>query len=1285
MPGDGKIEGSGGINKGRSGLPDQQQDKKTKKEAKIAQKTGITPAASKLVAKDVPKKIAGTGKGDDKFDKAKDDAILGVRKVIDFSSSDDSVQEFSDSDDDFSDSDDLPLPSYRKPPSRRELSRNFMRQSAENLLDRLADLAGFSMRGSVDVAILPKIEESHQQAGMASDLMTVGGDVSDILQQVATGLLLMNFTSKVADNIPSGEKSHAETFGGMTRASERVVNRSSMANNDDLKLLNTIGFQWLKGYSPNGGMGRLKLGEVNMDKPLTAEMVALLSEKKIKGLEVGETLDDCGISEHAVINAFGMRSDVPKELIIPQVEVNLRVPLTDDLIQKLKNAGVEKTLEKGKTLKECGVTALDIVNAFRSKENVPKELQMTWNSNWDSLFTPRTGVGFSDNPPVLSHEELSLKEAGISEEDLNSLFAPGEVPIEYRQGKVAGGDIDFSVKIDDNLMERIKSNQNLNKKVQGKIFKLEDMTIKQSRLSEPQIARLFAPKKVPEKYKKDGMINFELKLDTDLISRIKDKGLFEQVEKERNHIINDLRYKAERNNPKVKKELIAMLQFLEDCSTTHFDPDRNPTALKTASTQMLATLGQFMHDMVFDRDIKSGVLLKEAFVTEGVTTEEALQAVQKFDTDGRKNPLLAEVKNAAVLQAIYDEIHIEPSTTADNIKAIFLDRLKRVQIDKQLVATGKISGPELKILNEIKQLERLSKTGKATASEENSYEELISTHDALIEKYGKLFTEAKLTHEEIQRLDSLAEKLVNQFADSIREMETNLAHSNPRGRVKGDFSAKGKWRTEKLARAIRGTPGPNASVVNMGHRGDDRLIEQIGMDNIASIKKAYQDPETYDGLESGSPPITLNRGGTGLDSKIVKFFERPELLLQESIKENGYPTLESLGLSDELVLAVYGNDMSKVPEGVKTKETIRTTKKLTAKMIKVLRDTGFTSEVDENQLKEGKTLQDLGYTQTQIRNFYKSKIEDGALTEIPKILVEPAKIDVRQGIDQKTFAELKSKLAERMALTDEQELMYALSEDISGDLGLRSELSSELGEITVPFNQATGQKIPLKKFATDPSVKAIFDQYSVRTICSISGTTLDTMVGVVARDGAENVKNLLKPLLDHVKSAGLPELATRADIPNADDLSPEELKAAIVEKNRENYTSVNTGLNDTPEGRLTMQYISCIAVLMEAGGYHTAGEVVGGMFISARGLLETEEDNTNNDETRELFTKLVVDFSVHPEHYIAGIGPTEQDVDKLQLAAQDVQKIKSKLAKKGLRQCINSLKARKQKAAQLLK
>ncbi len=156
--------------------------------------------------------------------------------------------------------------------------------------------------------------------------------------------------------------------------------------------------------------------------------------------------------------------------------------------------------------------------------------------------------------------------------------------------------------------------------------------------------------------------------------------------------------------------------------------------------------------------------------------------------------------------------------------------------------------------------------------------------------------------------------------------------------------------------------------------------------------------------------------------------------------------------------------------------------------------------------------------------------------------------------------------------------------------------------------------MPLQEMASMESVASIMQRNNLRTICSISGTTVDVVAGMVLSMGDEELTKLLKPLA----------------------------KYAELRPPREPPTDLNT-----QEGRDYQEFkkvFTAISFFMQSGQYHTAGEVLGGLFIAARANTLDKRSNENVRETYDQFKSLMEEFAKSPEHFIS---ITDQDRSKI--------------------------------------
>lgn len=268
-----------------------------------------------------------------------------------------------------------------------------------------------------------------------------------------------------------------------------------------------------------------------------------------------------------------------------------------------------------------------------------------------------------------------------------------------------------------------------------------------------------------------------------------------------------------------------------------------------------------------------------------------------------------------------------------------------------------------------------------------------------------------------------------------------------------------------------------------------------------------------------------------------------------------------------------------------------------------------------DQLSDEWTKKTLGEDDSQIREFYKAVEEDNILKHGFSPTVS---LRLGSGLDTHFVRILDPKAyflrAIQATITNRPESKELL-EKFSSSIELpefKAEYRNFIGKMRITFNQATKQKLTFEEFASMSSVASIMYKNDVRTICSISGTTVDMSLATTLAIGEEKAKQLLQPLLDHLEGK-----------------EPDPLH--------------------TPEGIKFREFASSIAFFMQAGQYHTAGEVLGGLFIAARSLCSTEEERTNIKETYALFEKLMQEFSADPNKFFA-VDP--EDEAKIQQGAQ---------------------------------
>jgi hypothetical protein len=134
------------------------------------------------------------------------------------------------------------------------------------------------------------------------------------------------------------------------------------------------------------------------------------------------------------------------------------------------------------------------------------------------------------------------------------------------------------------------------------------------------------------------------------------------------------------------------------------------------------------------------------------------------------------------------------------------------------------------------------------------------------------------------------------------------------------------------------------------------------------------------------------------------------------------------------------------------------------------------------------------------------------------------------------------------------------------------------------------------KVESKPSLGSIMKDTGLRTLCSVSGTTTDIVVGLVAHMGKEPVTSMLKSLEYYVKKGcphppGEPQLST-------------EFKELFL----------------------------AIAMYMQSGQYHSEGEVLAGLYFSA--LTFTNDPDVNDfDKILPKFQKMWEALRDYPENF----------------------------------------------------
>ena len=115
----------------------------------------------------------------------------------------------------------------------------------------------------------------------------------------------------------------------------------------------------------------------------------------------------------------------------------------------------------------------------------------------------------------------------------------------------------------------------------------------------------------------------------------------------------------------------------------------------------------------------------------------------------------------------------------------------------------------------------------------------------------------------------------------------------------------------------------------------------------------------------------------------------------------------------------------------------------------------------------------------------------------------------------------------------------------------------------------------------------------LRTICSVSGTTTDIVVGLVGIYGKEAMGKILEPF------------------------------AKLVNEKTPNAKAIKDGLNDKKFNGFKRLF-SSIASYMQCGQYHSAGEVLGGLYTASLNFIDDTErgPRTNIDSFKANFDVL---------------------------------------------------------------
>lgn len=718
---------------------------------------------------------------------------------------------------------------------------------------------------------------------------------------------------------------------------------------------------------------------------------------------------------------------------------------------------------------------------------------------------------------------------------------------------------------------------------------LKDLTIKDLQDRNFDFQALFGSDPVPANY-----LDPNTKLDDAFIARLHrnpDPKFRDDVQQ----IRSDL---AKAKGEELRQDLLDMMRFMKENADLHFDPRRpETTGVKTASVQAVSMLGQILHDHICDTRIASRGKLLNEYVQQGLISQGTLTQIEEFDRKGRQNPLLAEVKNQDIKNAIATAITTNPA-----IKGSVVATLRELRDQKGLaVSDGEIS--------------------------------------------------------------TLADRLIAGYAQRVREIRTTHSLSNPRGRVKGDFNTpayikhvitamrgtegkddsvftmphggEDKIVEQAVMDALVADPAINKGLAS----GPPPKTLLRGGGGLATELINFEDhPEAVlRNLLNDTYSPTLGKGGVsardvidaygGLEHVPAELMTPSRINFDAPLTSDIITVLKQQGFAnapetftgrsaDGRVEITIDRDGKMID--CQSKATIVTKEHYDALVAEALLDAEKSLKSNAPILQERKTLRQLGFAgESDLRNAFANSLLpfESILRSLPTGLFVPQEIDLNKGLTSAQIQDLSSRgltlpispedqllmdFNEFLSLRDAFPPSSSSSTAVSPRDAFVSELKTQIGQTQVPFNDAVrGQTLSLTEFAHKDSVASIMMQNHLRTICSISGTTLDTLVGFSAILPPDELRGLLQPVLEQARRLKNGE----SDV----DALPEETK----------------------------RLISGIAVFMQGGRYHTLAEVVGGSFIAARALFASEGENINIEETEELFKALMHDLVLHREHYVS--------------------------------------------------
>ncbi len=169
---------------------------------------------------------------------------------------------------------------------------------------------------------------------------------------------------------------------------------------------------------------------------------------------------------------------------------------------------------------------------------------------------------------------------------------------------------------------------------------------------------------------------------------------------------------------------------------------------------------------------------------------------------------------------------------------------------------------------------------------------------------------------------------------------------------------------------------------------------------------------------------------------------------------------------------------------------------------------------------------------------------------------------------------------------------------------------------------AQGRAHTLEGLANEDSVARMIHSAGHRTLCSISGTTTDIGLALVAQFGEDTVKEATASLLNRANA--LKNDASLLERANA-------LKNDASLLNRAN--DLRNGTTAPPLDEKFQSLFATLSFFMQGGQYHTPAEVLGGLLIVAASL-HSPDHASNKTVMVAAYKNLLEDFAKNPADYL---------------------------------------------------